>query len=137
MKKYQDEQIIKKLLTNKGAIWAIVGLSNKPERTAYKIAQILRDKLGMKIVPVNPRAEDALGEKAYASLAEIPEKIDVVDCFVNSSLVGNIVDQAIKVQAKAVWLQLGVIDEAAAKRADKAGLDVVMDTCPAIEMKKL
>jgi len=87
----------------------------------------------MEIIPVSLRAEDALGEKGYARLDEIPGQIEVVNCFVNSQKVGDIVDQAIEVGAKAIWMQLGVIDEAAAARAKDAGLEVVMDTCPKIE----
>ena len=85
---------------------------------------------------MHPRAATVHGEQGYASLAEIPGPIDVVDCFVNSSLVGDVVDQAIAVGAKAVWLQLDVIDVAAAERAQAAGLDVVMNRCPAIEWRR-
>jgi uncharacterized protein len=97
----------------------------------------LRDRLGMSIVPVNLRGEDALGERGYYRLADIPGPVQVVDCFVNSQRVGAVVDQAIaekdRLGIEAVWLQLGVIDEAAAERAHAAGLDVVMNTCPAME----
>jgi predicted CoA-binding protein len=82
---------------------------------------------------VHPKAESVHGETGYKSLAEIPESVDVVDCFVNSQLVGSVVDEAIAIGAKAVWLQLDVIDEAAIKRAHAAGLLTVMDRCPAIE----
>ena len=91
----------------------------------------------MSIVPVSLRGDSVLGEKGYKKLADIPGPIDVVDCFVNSQKVGAIVDEAIEVGAKAVWLQLGVIDEAAAERAKRAGLEVVMNTCPKIEMLRL
>jgi predicted CoA-binding protein len=127
-----DPAIIRKLLTTP-ARWAVVGLSANPHRVAPSIAKYLRDDLGMEIVPVSLRAEDALGEKGYARLDEIPGPIDVVNCFVNSHKVGDIVDQAIAVGAKAIWMQLGVIDEQAAERAKDAGLDIVMDTCPKIE----
>jgi len=82
---------------------------------------------------VHPKAESVHGEIGYKSLTEIPESVDVVDCFVNSQLVGSVVDEAIAIGAKAVWLQLDVIDEAAIKRAQAAGLLTVMDRCPAIE----
>jgi hypothetical protein len=82
---------------------------------------------------VHPKAESVHGETGYKSLAEIPESVDVVDCFVNSQLVGSVVDEAIAIGAKAVWLQLDVIDEAAIERAQAAGLLTVMDRCPAIE----
>ena len=87
----------------------------------------------MQIIPVSLDAQNVMGEQGYARLADIPGPIDVVDCFVNSSKVGGIVDQAINVGAKAVWMQLGVIDHEAAQRAKDAGLDVVMNTCPKIE----
>ena len=91
----------------------------------------------MKIVPVSLRADSVLGETGYRKLADIPGHIDVVDCFVNSRRVGDIVDQAIDIGADAVWLQLGVIDEAAAQRAKEAGLEVVMNTCPLIELPRV
>ena len=115
-------------------IWAIVGLGNNPERAAYGVAKVLQNK-GHRIIPVYPRAENVHGEVGYKSLSEIPEKIDVVDCFVNSERVGEIVDQAIAIGAKAVWLQLDVIDEEAVARARAAGLIAIMDRCPAIEYK--
>ena len=115
-------------------IWAIVGLGNNPERAAYGVAKVLQNK-GHRIIPVYPRAETVHGEVGYKSLSDIPEKIDVVDCFVNSERVGDIVDQAIAIGAKAVWLQLDVIDEAAVARAKAAGLIAIMDRCPAIEYK--
>ena len=109
--------------------WAVVGLSNDTSRMAYSVAAFLQGK-GKRIVPVHPSAPTVHGEQGYATLAEIPFPVDVVDCFVRSSLVGPVVDDAIAVGAKAVWMQLGVIDEAAAERARAAGLDVVMDECP-------
>jgi predicted CoA-binding protein len=115
--------------------WAIVGLSNNEFRAAYSVAQILKEK-GHRIVPVHPKAEEVHGEKGYASLEEIPFPVDVVDVFVNSSLAGDVVDTAINIGAKAVWLQLNVIDEAAILRAKNAGLLTVMNHCPAIEYGK-
>ena len=114
--------------------WAIVGLGNNPERAAYGVAKLLQEK-GHKIIPVYPRAEIVHGETGYKTLTEIPMSVDVVDCFVNSALVGKVVDEAIAIGAKAVWLQLDVIDEAAITRAKAAGLLTVMDRCPAIEYK--
>lgn len=130
-----DPEVIRRLLTTPGR-WAIVGLSSNRARTAYGIAKYVQD-LGMEIVPVHPKADTVHGATGYASLAEVPGEIDVVDVFVNSSLAGAVVDEAINVGAKAVWLQQGVIDEAAAQRAAAAGLDVVMDSCPAIEAPRL
>ena len=115
--------------------WAIVGLGNNPDRAAFGVAKLLQDK-GHKIVPVYPRAEMVHGEVGYKTLSEIPFSIDVVDCFVNSKLVGAVVDEAIAIGAKAVWLQLDVIDEAAVARAEAAGLIAIMDRCPAIEYRK-
>ncbi len=115
--------------------WAVVGLGNNPERAAFGVAKLLQEK-GHRIIPVYPRAEMVHGEIGYKTLAQIPEPIDVVDCFVNSARVGEVVDQAIAIGAKAVWLQLDVIDEQAVKRAQDAGLLTVMDRCPAIEYRK-
>jgi uncharacterized protein len=133
---WRDPEVIKRLLTTP-ATWAVVGLSANTKRTAYSIGRYLRDQLGMRIVPVNLRGEDALGEQGYLRLADVPGSIHVVDCFVNSQRVGGVVDQAIaekdRLGIEAVWLQLGVIDEAAAERARAAGLDVIMNICPAME----
>ena len=115
--------------------WAIVGLGNNPERAAFGVSKLLQDK-GHRIVPVYPRADTVHGEVGYKSLSEIPFEIEVVDCFVNSNLVGKVVDEAISIGAKAVWLQLDVIDHEAIDRAKAAGLLTVMDRCPAIEYRK-
>jgi len=115
--------------------WAIVGLGNNPERAAFGVSKLLQEK-GHQIIPVYPRAEIVHGEIGYKTLAEIPIAVDVVDCFVNSNLVGKVVDEAIAIGAKAVWLQLDVIDHEAIDRANAAGLFTVMDRCPAIEYKK-
>jgi uncharacterized protein len=137
---WQDRELIQRLLTTP-ATWAVVGLSANSARTAYRIGAYLRDRLGMSIVPVNLRGEDALGEPGYLRLADVPGHVDVVDYFVNSTRVGAVVDDAIaekdRLGIQAVWLQLGVVDEAAAQRAREAGLDVVMDTCPAMEAPSL
>jgi predicted CoA-binding protein len=133
MSHINDPAVLERLMRTKGR-WAIVGLSSNQWRAAYDVALFVRDRLGMEIIPVNLRGEPVHGETGYARLADIPDSkrpIDVVDCFVNSQRVGDVVDQAIAVGAKAVWLQLGVIDEAAAERAKAAGLEVVMDACPA------
>ena len=114
--------------------WAVVGLGNNPERAAFGVAKLLQDK-GHRIIPVYPRAEVVHGEIGYKTLSEIPESVDVVDCFVNSTLVGKVVDEAIAIGAKAVWLQLDVIDNEAIARAQAAGLLTVMDRCPAIEYR--
>src|SRR5690554_4405959 len=126
---------MRRLLTTR-ARWAVVGLSGNTSRTAYGVARYVQD-LGMEIVPVHPRADDVHGARGYPTLSEVPDPIDVVDVFVRSELAGAVVDEAIAVGASAVWLQLGVVDEAAAQRAADAGLDVVMDTCPAMEVPRL
>lgn len=130
-----DPEVMRRLLSTPGR-WAIVGLSANPARTAFGIAAYVQN-LGMEIVPVHPRADTVHGAAGYPTLADVPGQIDVVDVFVNSSLAGAVVDEAIAVGARAVWLQLGVVDEAAAARATAAGLAVVMDTCPAIEVPRL
>lgn len=131
-----DPDVVRRLLTGTRR-WAVVGLSQNRRRTAYSIAGYLRDALDKDVVPVHPRAEDVAGAQGYARLADVPGEIDVVDVFVRSELAGGVVDEAIAVGAKAVWLQLGVVDEDAARRAAEAGLDVVMDTCPAMEAPRL
>lgn len=127
-----SDEIIDKVLTLK--TWAIVGLSNNQERPAFGVSALLKAK-GHRIVPVHPKAESVHGEPGFASLSAIPFPIDVVDIFVNSSLAGAVVDEAISIHAKAVWLQLDVIDEAACARAEQAGLMSVMNHCPAIEYR--
>jgi predicted CoA-binding protein len=136
MQHSNDPEVIRRLLTGPGR-WAVVGLSNNPRRAAVGVSRFLMDRLGKDIVPVSLKGDDVHGQKGYTRLAEIPGSVDVVDCFVNSQRVGAVVDQAIEAGAKAVWLQLGVIDEDAARRAREAGLDVVMDACPAIEAPRL
>jgi predicted CoA-binding protein len=112
--------------------WAVVGLSGDPDRTAYSIARLLQQR-GKRIVPIHPDAPTVLGEQGYASLADVPFPIDVVDVFRRSEAAGEFADQAVAVGATAVWFQLGVVDEAAFERTTAAGVAMVMDTCPAIE----
>jgi uncharacterized protein len=125
-----DDETIERVLGHE--TWAVVGLTANPRRPAYGVARFLQQH-GKRIVPVNPKAEEVHGEPGYASLADVPFPVDVVDVFRRSSDAGVHVDEAVAAGAKAVWLQLDVIDEAAADRAAAAGLDVVMDHCPAIE----
>lgn len=113
-------------------VWAVVGLTPNQRRPAYGVAAFLRAQ-GKKIVPINPAGEPVHGEQGYRSLSEVPFPVDVVDVFRRSEEAGAHVDEAVAIGARAVWLQLGVIDEAAADRAEAAGLDVVMDRCPRIE----
>ncbi|MGW7354163.1 CoA-binding protein [Streptomyces sp. NPDC054784] len=133
---YADEATIRGILTGSGDTWAVVGLSNNADRAAYGVAGVLR-RHGKRVVPVHPKAETVGGERGYATLADIPFPVDVVDVFVNASLAGPVADEAVRVGAKAVWFQLGVVDEAAFARTRAAGLDMVMDRCPAIELPRL
>ena len=107
---------------------AVVGLSTTPRRPSYGVARYLQ-RAGYRIIPVNPNVSEVLGERAYATLSELPGPVDVVEVFRRSEFAGAIVDEAIAIGAAAVWLQDGVVDEAAAGRARAAGLDVVMDDC--------
>ena len=107
---------------------AVVGLSSDSGRPSHGVASYMRRR-GYKVIPVNPNETEVFGDKSYASLADVPEKIDLVDIFRRSSEAGHAVDEAIAIGAKAVWLQEGVIDSAAARRAEEAGLLVVMDRC--------
>ncbi len=115
---------------------AVVGLSDKPERPSYGVAGYLAAH-GYTIIPVNPMIKEWNGIKAYPSLSDIPIKVDVVDIFRRSEDVPPVVDEAIKIGAKAVWMQLGIVNEEAAEKARKAGLSVVMDRCMKIEHAKL
>lgn len=107
---------------------AIVGLSDKPDRPSYKVGKYLMDQ-GFKIFPVNPNIDNFLGIKSHKTLSEIKEKIDVVDIFRKSEFVEEIVDEAIKIGAKTIWMQEGVVNEAAAVKSRAAGLTVVMNMC--------
>ncbi|MEU0408534.1 CoA-binding protein [Streptomyces griseorubiginosus] len=131
-----DPATIRKILTELGDTWAIVGLSSNQRRAAYGVAGVLQ-RYGKRIVPVHPKAETVHGEQGYPSLAAIPFHVDVVDVFVNSDLAGPVADEAVAKGAKAVWFQLDVIDESAYERTRAAGLEMVMDRCPAIEIPRL
>jgi len=132
------DDTIRSLLTAR-LTWAVVGCSPSPHRDSHRIADLLRRR-GNRIVPVNPHAagEEILGERCVASVTELGAgAVDVVDIFRRADKAGAHVDEAIAVGARAVWMQLGVIDEDAAERARAAGLDVIMDRCPAIEVRRL
>ena len=122
-----DPETVKRILDECKTI-AVIGLSSNPIRPSYGVSRYMQQR-GYRIIPVNPYETEVLGEKAYTSLAEIPEKFDRVDIFRRSEEAGDHVDEAIRIGARAVWLQEGVIDESAAERALKAGLLVVMDRC--------
>jgi uncharacterized protein len=127
MSEINDDSAISKMLEDSKII-AVVGLSSDPSRASYSVSRYMQSN-GYRIIPVNPNEATALGEKSYASLEDISEKIDLVDIFRRSEEAGRHVDEAIRIGARGVWLQEGVIDEAAARRALDAGLDVAMDRC--------
>jgi len=122
-----DPKLIEKILAECKNI-AVVGLSSDPSRPSYGVARYMQQH-GYRIIPVNPNESAVLGEQAYASLSEVTEQFELVDIFRRSEQAGAVVDEAIQLGAKAVWLQEGVIDDAAAQRAVEAGLLVVMDRC--------
>jgi predicted CoA-binding protein len=127
MSEINSKETIQKILDECRTI-AVVGLSSSPARPSHGVASYMR-RNGYKVIPVNPNESAVFGDKAFASLADVPQKIDLVDIFRRSSEAGKAVDEAITIGAKAVWLQEGVIDHAAARRAVEAGLLVVIDRC--------
>ncbi len=129
------EQEIVEILKNAKTI-AVVGISHDENRDSHKVAKYLKEH-GYKIIPVNPKYKDVLGEKCYPDLRSVPEKIDVVDIFRNIEAIPGIVDEAIEVKAGAVWMQLGLVHNEAAKKALDSGLKVVMNKCMKIEHQKL
>lgn len=131
---WQDRAAVS-LMLDECETWAVVGLSGDRSRTAYRIAELLQER-GKRIVPIHPDAPTVLGQQGYATLADVPFAIDVVDVFRRSEAAGQFADEAVAVGAKGVWFQLGVIDESAFDRTRKAGVAMVMDTCPAIEWRK-
>lgn len=126
---------IKLLLENSKTI-AVVGLSDKEDRDSYKVAKYLMDN-GYTVIPVNPTKTEILGQKSYKSLSEVPQKIDIVDIFRKIDAVPSVVEEAISVDAKSVWMQLGLAHHDSAEKARKAGLQVVQSKCIKIEHKKL
>lgn len=143
--RYADEAVIRRILTG-SKTWAFVGLRDNPGRTAYDMAQVLQSR-GKTIVPVHPDAATVLGEPGAASLAAVTTPVNVVGVYRNAAHAGRITDEAIELfrtygpraddEIRAVWYPLDVVDEDAARRAAEAGLDVVMNRCPAIEWARL
>jgi predicted CoA-binding protein len=126
-----NREEIKQIL-EKTKVIAVVGLSDNPDRTSYMVSEAMQNK-GYRIIPVNPNAEQILGEKCYASLTDITEQIDIVNVFRRSEFIVPIAEEAIKVKAKVLWLQLGVYNEEAASLAGNQGLSVIMDRCIKVE----
>lgn len=129
------EAVVRRVLAD-CETWAVVGLSSNASRAAFRVSSFLQAH-GKRIVPVHPKAEQVHGEPGYATLADIPFDVDCVDVFVRSELAGPVADQAVAIGADAVWFQLGVVDPEAYRRVTAAGLDMVMDRCPAIEWPRL
>ncbi len=141
LNRQNDMDTIRELLMDPG-VWVVVGLSSNERRPAWTVSRWLTVELGKPIIPVHPKAEEVHGAQGYASIADIPDQdLMVVDCFVNSSRVGAVVDEAIahkdRLQLDAIWMQVGVVDPEAAERARDAGLAVVMDACPRIEWPRI
>jgi predicted CoA-binding protein len=130
-----EAEQIKELLRNVKTI-AVVGLSDNPMRASYDVSEYMQSH-GYRIIPVNPEIREALGEKAYASLSEVPEKIDLVNVFRRPEFVPEVVEEAIRLKVPAMWLQEGVIHEDAAQKARDAGIFVVMDRCILKEHRRL
>jgi len=122
-----DPETIQRILTECSTI-AVVGLSSKPNRPSHGVARYAQS-VGYRIIPVNPHEREVLGEKAYPNLSAVPDKVDVVDIFRRSDCVAPIVDEAIRIGARAIWMQEGVVDEEAAQKALQAGLLVVINRC--------
>ncbi|GAB4374339.1 MAG: CoA-binding protein [Elainellaceae cyanobacterium] len=133
--KKPDDRTLHDILIQSKVI-AVVGHSDKPDRTSYQIAKFLRSA-GYQVYPVNPTIQEIDGQRSYASLAEVPEPIDIVNVFRRSEFLNEIVEDAIAAHAKTLWAQLGVLDQAAALKAQQAGLNVIMNACIYTEHSRL
>jgi predicted CoA-binding protein len=135
MTRWQDPQVIDRVVTSARSV-AVIGASPNPARPSHGVTAYLQ-RSGLRVYAVNPEITELFGQPAYPSLADVPERVDVVDVFRRPRFVREIAEQAVQAGAGALWLQLGVIDEQAAQLAATAGLDVVMDRCLAIEHRRL
>jgi predicted CoA-binding protein len=133
--KHMDNETLRQVMMGARTI-AVVGLSDTSSRPSYGVARYLQSQ-GYRIIPVNPNVQEVLGEEAYPDLISIPDAIDMVDIFRRSDQVAPTVDEAITKGVSTIWMQLGVIDEQAARRAQDAGITVVMDRCLAVEHRRL
>ena len=131
---YQDHSVIERILSTCKTI-AVVGLSSQQDKAGHYVPQYLQSQ-GYRIIPVNPALELALGEVSYSDLLAVPSPVDLVLIFRRSEAVPPFIDQAIQIGAKAVWMQLGIVNDVAAQRAVDAGLDVVMDACMMVEHRR-
>ncbi len=131
----EDDEGLRRILAE-NRTWAVVGCSADPSRPSNEVAKFLQER-GYRVIPVNPTETEILGERCYPDVASIPEPVDVVDLFRRPEQVGPPVDEAIAAGAKVVWMQLGIVNQEAAAKARAAGIDVVMDHCPKIEIKRL
>jgi predicted CoA-binding protein len=130
---FPDDNVIKDALSSKRI--AVVGLSANPSRPSHSVSRAMQVS-GYTIIPVNPRAAEILGEPCYARLADIPGPVDIVNVFREPGAIASIVDDTISIKAPFLWLQLGVVDEAAAQTARAAGIGVIMDRCIAVELRR-
>jgi uncharacterized protein len=135
MPRLESDTELRELIENVRTI-AVVGLSPKQHRDSYRVAEYMQQQ-GYRIIPVNPNVREVLGEQAYSSLSEIPEPIDLVDVFRRPEVVDDVAREAVEIGAKAIWLQIGVVNEEAARIAGEAGLDVVMNRCLMVDHGRL
>lgn len=129
------DEVVEKILDECRTI-AVVGLSDKPDRDSYRVAAYMQQQ-GYRIIPVNPRLKEVLGEKAYPNLESVPEKVDIVNVFRRSEQVPEVVEEALKIKPKVIWMQLGIKNEEAAARARENGIEVIMDRCLMVEHRRL
>lgn len=130
-----DDKVLRDVLNNSKVI-AVVGHSDRPERISYRIAQFLRE-VGYTVIPVNPTVKEIDGQPCYASLQDVPQAVDLVNVFRRSEYLAEIVGETIAIDAKTIWAQSGIYDEASARKALDAGLNVVMDACIMVEYRRL